>query len=164
MKPLRKKHALLFSRCKSSGMSCTKTGIQPPDEDRPTPEHLSMTTCKANICLHCWRAHGPGQRLLTNSQELAGRALSKRINSVPGRKKVANFRCIYYKIHFLHTATSEAQFHTAGGQGCCWFDDLKTFSRFTKEYSWDRTAHYRDQKQSKKRGNGEVYAKHMTRH
>lgn len=90
-----KKYTLLFSRSNSSGTesagltvqarSHTKAGKQPPDESWPVPEHLSMTTLKANICLCCWRAHATRERLLTNSQELAGRVLkSKRINSVPG--------------------------------------------------------------------------------
>ena len=107
-----KEYALLFSSSNSSGWSCTKADTWPPGENWPAPEHLSTTTCKANAC---WRARTSEERLLKDSQELAGRVLSKRINSVPGRKKVAIFQCIYYKTHLLHTATSEA--HTAREQG-----------------------------------------------
>lgn len=61
------------THCSSAGLmvqawSCTKTDIQPSDENWPVPEHRSTTTHQANICLHCWRAHATGQRLLTNSQ------------------------------------------------------------------------------------------------
>lgn len=94
--------------------------------------HLSMSThwraCPTEGQMHLERP------LLTKSLELTGKVLSKRINSIPGRKKPQIFHVFTMRFPFW---TQWPQFPTAAEQGKTlqWLDN---FIKFTKQMGQER--------------------------
>lgn len=132
MKPLRKKkNALLFSRCNSSGMELHQnrclasrrlTCVWTAYHARMPSSHLSTL----------FKSPCPG-RLLMSSQQLIGTALSMKTNSEPGRKQVSS----YFAQRMIRRPVSYSK-RTRLSLPPTW-----KLHRFTKQsflYSWYRTA------------------------